>query len=533
MGIDFPSDWPTEFLQAPVGLEKPSSFEEEQEGENGKGAQTIVRRASEFQNFSARFYLKHRTYTQQYSQVYYIRLHTLRKDVMETAQAKWSDLPEKRFLPRILEAHPNMECVIIGTTYKNMTLKPSVFDSLAQKSKESVGAIPRKSFLSPDDYIALEDETSRVRLSSEGTELQRKLLTGCVIAVRGALTDSGDFKVSDWTFAGAPIPLPLPKVTASTPPRPPFVAFVSGLRLGCPSLRMQPLVLLRDFLFGTCASPELSADVVRLVICGNILGEPSPVSQRTAAMVAEPPQGAGKGPSAADAFANEKEMLKEADAFISQLASVIPVDLMPGEGDPSGFLLPQQPIHPSLFPTAAKNAALTGVTNPFHFEVGGVSFLGTSGQPLSDGLAFSEAADECQCLETFAHARHLAPTAPDTLPCYPFTIADPLAIPVGDTMMREKVSASASTRAPTATMRGGLGGAGDRDEEEDSPPAPHVIFSGNSKEFSVKRAGERTEENPGGLPLCVCVPEFADNPTLVLVSLMEPLEVRTLSFGLQ
>lgn len=86
------------------------------------------------------------------------------------------------------------------------------------------------------------------------------------------------------------------------------------------------------------------------------------------------------------------------------------------------------------------------VTNPHEFTVGGVRFLGTSGQNVEDIYKYSNQEDRAGILEAILDWGHLAPTAPDTLGSYPFSLDDPFLL------------------------------------EE----APHVIFAGNQPEFQTR-----------------------------------------------
>jgi DNA polymerase delta subunit 2 len=69
---------------------------------------------------------------------------------------------------------------------------------------------------------------------------------------------------------------------------------------------------------------------------------------------------------------------------LAELAAAVPVDVMPGAGDPANYTLPQQPLHRCLFPGAAAYSTLHRATNPHEFEIDGVAFLGTSGQNVDD-----------------------------------------------------------------------------------------------------------------------------------------------------
>jgi DNA polymerase II small subunit/DNA polymerase delta subunit B len=69
---------------------------------------------------------------------------------------------------------------------------------------------------------------------------------------------------------------------------------------------------------------------------------------------------------------------------LTELAAAVPLDIMPGAGDPANYTLPQQPLHRCMFPGAAAYSTLHRATNPHEFELGGLTFLGTSGQNVDD-----------------------------------------------------------------------------------------------------------------------------------------------------
>lgn len=61
--------------------------------------------------------------------------------------------------------------------------------------------------------------------------------------------------------------------------------------------------------------------------------------------------------------------------------SLLEVDVMPGLGDPSTYLMPQQPIHRAVFEKSSKHGKMLNlVTNPYHFSLEGIHILGTSGE---------------------------------------------------------------------------------------------------------------------------------------------------------
>jgi len=133
---------------------------------------------------------------------------------------------------------------------------------------------------------------------------------------------------------------------------------------------------------------------------------------------------------------------------------------MPGADDPTNFTMPQQPFHQCLLPRAARYSTLKRVTNPYEAYIGRRMFLGASGQILDDlkkyttpsksfkverGNGDAMEVDEQQqqqagnsssgssawgleLMQQLLKWRHMAPTAPDTLPCYPFCDIDPFVL---------------------------------------------------------------------------------------------------------
>lgn len=121
-------------------------------------------------------------------------------------------------------------------------------------------------------------------------------------------------------------------------------------------------------------------------------------------------------------------------------------------------------------------------------------FLGNAGQipadlarstapPSLPSSPASSAARTLNLMEKTLHWRHLAPTAPDTLACYPFCDDDPFVL----------------------------------------PSLPHVYFAGNQPAFAARLVEEGQEGGVEGKEgkkcLLVAVPSFAATGTVVLVNL--------------
>ena len=205
-------------------------------------------------------------------------------------------------------------------------------------------------------------------------------------------------------------------------------------------------------------------------------------------------------------------IVKGFDAYLAMGLATLPVDVMPGKSDPTVQLMPQQPLHPCLLPLSSRFSSLSLVTNPYECTFGEMSsqclVMGHSGQPTSDilrqtelGPVHTDKAEEgragpAKCLQALKRTLewgHLAPTAPDTLACYPLTDADPFIIPT--------VSADDSTTN-----------------------APHVLFAGNQPCFATEMVGNGNYQTR-----LVCIPKFCDTGTAVLVN-MRTLEVSTVNF---
>ena len=103
----------------------------------------------------------------------------------------------------------------------------------------------------------------------------------------------------------------------------------------------------------------------------------------------------------------------------------IDVDLMPGAHDPANFVIPQQPLHHCLFPQSNQLSTFHAVSNPYNCRIGDCLVMGTSGQPVLDLLLNSSMEDPLDAMQKTLEWRHMCPTAPDTLGCYPYMEEEP------------------------------------------------------------------------------------------------------------
>jgi DNA polymerase delta subunit 2 len=103
----------------------------------------------------------------------------------------------------ILDVKPNIETVIIGTLYKEMTKKPCILSNLVGVLRDD--REKRVNYCSPEDYLVLEDSSGRIRIkkSSSKCEMDPKLfVTGSILGCKGYVDQNGFFEVSDYCYAG-------------------------------------------------------------------------------------------------------------------------------------------------------------------------------------------------------------------------------------------------------------------------------------------------------------------------------------------
>jgi len=251
---------------------------------------------------------------------------------------------------------------------------------------------------------------------------------------------------------------------------------MSGLEIGRLNDNPFQRQLLVDLITGQLGDEslqEMISKITRVVIAGNSLSDRT--RDREAATRAKYLNKKTE--------AGTKDAVAALDDFLLQLAAGVDVDLMPGEFDPSSFALPQQPMHHCMLPRAAPLASMHCVTNPYDFSVDGVRIFGSSGQLVSDVVRFTDGLeDHLDVLEKTFVAGHLAPTAPDTLGCYPYAGEDPLIIEV----------------------------------------CPHILFTGNAPSFGSRIYRGVDDQTV----LLLAIPRFSVSSTCIVVSL-NTLECQT------
>ena len=419
-------------------------------------------------------------FTNQFANLYFSRLAQLGPLCEKAARRRWDDgLP----LVKSLDAEPGETCLVIGTLYKEMEGKPNVLkeqmrDALERREREANDNAVDK-YCGAKDSLSLEDESGRVMIAGEALE-HGVLVTGAIIAVRGTLDDDGVLQVEGVCLPGLP---PQPPLTEQPAEGDRYVAFVSGLNLGDSQQDMTHVMLLTEYLTGQLGGDrdhKTQASIVRLIIAGNVMYDVSAAAKGS---------GSNNDVLRKKAAEDQRELadrLHALDVFLTTVAAAMPIDVMPGAKDPCNFLMPQQPFHKCMLPQATRLSTLSLCTNPHACDIAGVSFLGTSGQPLDDMQKYLPGEDRLETLAQTLRFQHVAPTAPDTLGCYPFVAADPF-------IMNE---------------------------------CPRVYFAGNQPKYdSVEVKGD-----DGQTARVIMVPDFAREHTCVLVNL-RTLESSPITFS--
>ncbi|GAB4843779.1 DNA polymerase delta subunit 2 [Ancistrocladus abbreviatus] len=426
---------------------------------------TLQRKQSQYQNLDEAFLTQKEQYKgQQYSQIYFTRLHFMRA-LLYSLVPNW-----KPPLPvcTVLGLEEGKECIIVGTLYKHMKLKPAILDEYS-KERSATPLVKPHNFMHSDDYLVLEDESGRVKL--DGTLLLPSVFV--TVALLGKETGSGSFFVQDFLEAGLPPQIEKPL----KPNQDKYVIFVSGLNAGGSASNPLLFQLLVDHITGHLGDEKeqrIAADIVHVLIAGNSVDIPHGLLN-------------GQNLASKD-LSRLSDPIKELDIMLTQIAAAVSVDIMPGSNDPANFSLPQQPLHRCLFPGSAAYNTFRSCTNPHLFEVDNIRFLGTSGQNIEDLEKYSEAKDKLEFMERTLRWRHLAPSAPNTLGCYPFTDRDPFLL----------------------------------------ESCPHVYFVGNQDRYET----HLLNGSDGQVVRLVCIPKFCETGVAVALNVRN-LECHALSFEIQ
>ncbi|XP_017487274.1 PREDICTED: DNA polymerase delta small subunit-like, partial [Rhagoletis zephyria] len=182
------------------------------------------------------------------------------------------------------------------------------------------------------------------------------------------------------------------------------------------------------------------------------------------------------------------EAVRCLDRWLAHWSKGVSTDIMPGAHDPANYMLPQQPFHQFMFPEASQNASFRSVSNPYACALDNTQIVGCSGQNVHDLLRCTMIEKPLEALRSTLVWGHIAPTAPDTLACYPYVSSDPL-------ILHE---------------------------------CPHVYFAGNCNTFQT----EIHKGPKGQITRLICIPSFSRTQSIAVVDL-ETLDCKEIKFKVE
>ncbi|XP_073968406.1 DNA polymerase delta subunit 2 [Rhodnius prolixus] len=430
--------------------------------------ETYTRVKCDYKDLCAKFRHKKKDFSKQYAHIYSIRLSKMKDTLVKRAKQKWGEnIPVKRLAELGEETDEQVmdrKCVIIGTLLKNQELRPNILKQIS----DELQILPQPKlvrFVSDGDELILEDELQRIRVL--GNLDVNSVVTGVVAALLGKQDETGKFSVDEVCFAGPQSPSML-SLDPAKPGR--YLVMLSGLDLAHSSDSLLPLRMFTDWVTGWLGDPSeqhKNSKIALVLIAGNLIRGSSESKD-------------GKIVNTnVDSKADLLTSVKMADDLLAELTETVHVELMPGEFDPTNLTLPQQPLHYKMFPKASEFSSLHGGTNPHCFQVENRLVAGSSGQPVRDIGRYSNLTDPLLALKSTLEWGHFAPTAPDTLPCYPYYEEDPFIL-----------------------------------EEQ-----PHILFSGNHEKFQTDLVKIDYGNGTSQKTRLVCIPSFNKTRTCVVVDL--------------
>lgn len=369
-----------------------------------------IREISFSYKFTGQRFIQDLHFTNQYFNIYRNRLTRLREriDILDNTTI---------LAERITDVKLGQHVYLTGIIVRSHKFRASNIEKYIVK----VGTMDLKPMLgnysTNEDMLFIEDENGRLKIDSQFLEGEwSELVTGIVVGIRGVIKEDAILQALDMFFPMAKLPRQIIQRADE------FICFVSGLEIGSPTFPNTLYHVFIDYFLGGLEGFEdpVSGKIVRLIILGDSIYKP--IHARAVDRKAV-------GESEVKGFQEMSSSLKQLDTMLAELAGIFPVDIIPGEMDPTNASFPQQPLSPYLFPKASVYSALQSVPNPYEFELDGVNILCTSGQNVNSMAQFlPESLSELEIMDLTLKYKHIVPTAPDALQCIPLQDSDPFII---------------------------------------------------------------------------------------------------------
>ena len=368
------------------------------------------------------FKLEDFNYDLQYFAYYNSRFDLTKPYLVEAVTRKWgTDLPVMTLheMADRTDEMAEQKIVVLGVIFKHSVAQRSILKEVS----EDIPLLnqPVDEYASDEDSLWLQSDDETIEIV--GLDIENHC-TGICVALKGVEDKRRSaFLVEDFCYAqilSAPTTIDRP-----LPPKDQYIALVSGLGFSKYMSSNQKLVkalnILVNILRGFSSFTQ-KRNISRLIVAGNGIGAEARQQECDSLLDKAMPMWTQK--------TRNQTLYATAlyDKFLSRVGRHIEVDVMPGPYDPTHQLWPQQPFNPCIFRRSFEMASVKCVTNPHFAEYSGVQMFGTCGQNIDAVRDYIQTNDAIEIMRKSLEWLHFAPTAPDTLPCYPFKDKDPFVV---------------------------------------------------------------------------------------------------------
>lgn len=314
-----------------------------------------------------------------------------------------------------------------------MKLQPDVIEELSHGDFDINSEPYNGLYTSQDDILTLEDDEESVQLA--GNIDPNRFVTGVTVALLGSpMNDGGRFHVDDVCYV-EPRHHNFQELantkSLDVQTEPVYLLVVSslGFRQGLDekSKLTRALQDMIDFVSGggKFSEDKRSSRVARVLVVGNSLDLDRNSSLDDNEAATDSAELKKRQARPVKSYADSIQATSLMDDFFAQLSKTVDVDLMPGHTDPSSHLMPQQPIHPCMFPKSSMFPTFSCTTNPHNAIYGDAEVLATSGQNVDVIKKFSGISDPIEIMKCHLQWGNTAPSAPDNLFGVPYEDEDP------------------------------------------------------------------------------------------------------------